>query len=115
MNKWADYLISAVRYADQQQGYITYVKVHEDQTRKIGKGYTWNRDEIIEALTAGKSLMTIYKKETGDWIKGLVVNLIKKMALCLFLILRNPAPIIYPEYKNCKQKPTLLGEGSGIS
>lgn len=78
MNKWADYLISAVRYADQQQGYITYVKVHEDQTRKIGKGYTWNRDEIIEALTAGKSLMTIYKKETGDWIKGLVVNLIKK-------------------------------------
>lgn len=78
MNKWADYLISAVRYADQQQGYITYVKVHEDQTRKIGKGYTWNRDEIIEALTAGKSLMTIYRKETGDWIKGLVVNLIKK-------------------------------------
>ena len=78
MNKWADYLISAVRYADQQQGYITYVKVHEDQTRKIGKGYTWNRDEIIEALTAGKSFMKIYRKETGDWMKGLVINLIKK-------------------------------------
>jgi hypothetical protein len=78
MNKWADYLISAVRYSDQRQRYITYAKVHEDETRKIGKGYTWNRDEIIAALAAGKSLMTIYKKETGDWIKGSVVNLIKK-------------------------------------
>ncbi len=78
MNKWADYLISAVRYSDQRREYISYVKVHEDQTRKIGKGYTWNRDEIIEALTAGKTLMTIYRKETGDWIKGMVVNLIKK-------------------------------------
>jgi len=78
MNKWADYLISAVRYSNQQRGYITYVKVHQDHTRNIGKGYTWNRDEIITALTAGKSLMTIYRKETGDWIKGMVVNLIKK-------------------------------------
>lgn len=78
MNKWADYLISAVRYSDQQRRYITYVKVHEDHTAKIGKGFTWNRNEIIEALLAGKSLMTIYRKETGDWIKGLGVNLIKK-------------------------------------
>lgn len=78
MNKWADYLISAVRYSDQQRKYITYVKVHEDHAAKIGKGFTWNRDEIIQALAAGKSLMTIYRKETGDWIKGSVVNLIKK-------------------------------------
>lgn len=77
MNKWADYLISAVRYSNQRREYISYVKVHPDESDNIGKGFTWSRDEIIEALSSGKSLMTIYKKDTGDWKKGVVVNLIR--------------------------------------
>lgn len=77
MNKWADYLISAVRYSKQRQEYITYAKVHHDKANHIGKGYTWSRDEIIAALISGKSLMTIYRKDTGDWKKGSVVNLIR--------------------------------------
>lgn len=77
MKKWADYLISAVRYSEEQnKKIISYFKVHQDKETAIGEGYTWSRDEVINAVNEGKTFYTIHKKNNGNWEKGNNVALI---------------------------------------
>jgi hypothetical protein len=76
MNKWADYLVSAVRYAPGSGNrIITYFKVHEDTGNSIAEGRTWNKDELLTALIRGKTFFTIQKDENGKWIKGEEVSI----------------------------------------
>jgi hypothetical protein len=78
MNKWADYLISAIRYAEEQnRRVIAYFKVHQDKEVAVGAGFTWSRDEVINAVNEGKTFYTIRKKENGKWEKGKNVSLIQ--------------------------------------
>jgi hypothetical protein len=78
MKKWADYLISAVRYSEQQnKKMISYFKVHQDKENAIGAGFTWSRDEVISAVNEGKTFYTIRKKNNGDWEKGNTVSVIE--------------------------------------
>ena len=50
MNKWADYLISAIRYEDDNlKNSIAYLKVHPDFGQEIGAGSTWTKEEVINA------------------------------------------------------------------
>ena len=71
MNKWADYLISAVRYEPGSNNrIITYFKVHEDIGNSIGESRTWTKDELLDALIQGKTFITVRKDENSNWIRG---------------------------------------------
>jgi hypothetical protein len=79
MSKWADYLISAIRYADETKNNLfSYLKVHQDNGIEIGAGSTWSREEVIEAMYNGKTFYTILKSNSGEWKKGSIVSLITK-------------------------------------
>ncbi len=68
--KWADYLISAVRYQPETDNrIIAYLKVHNDEMRFVGKGRTWSRTELLDALENGKSIATIRQDKEGKWVK----------------------------------------------
>ncbi len=79
--KWADFLISAVRYEEfSNHTQITHLKIHSDDGIKVSGGSTWTREEVIAALMNGKTFMTIFKDIKGGWQKGKEVLLKKKMA-----------------------------------
>lgn len=78
MEKWADYLVSAVRYEDEfDSGKILYLKIHQHNEDEIGSGTTWSREEVIRAMQEGKTFITIFKNGTAEWIKGGRISLIK--------------------------------------
>ena len=79
MIKWADYLISAIRYDDEMvKNAIAYLKVHPDFGEEIGAGSTWTKEEVISAMYDGKTFYTILKEKTGEWKKGSHVALVTK-------------------------------------
>ena len=66
MSKWADYLISEVRYIETTTTkHITSVKVHEDKGDKVGNSTIWNRQEVINAINLKSTFCTIIKTEKG--------------------------------------------------
>ena len=78
MKKWANYLISAVRYEKElSKNIITHCKVHHDYGDTIGEGTTWTKEEVLEALNSGNTFLTIHKSENGKWKKGNRFNIIK--------------------------------------
>ena len=78
MEKWADYLVSAVRYEDESDsGKILYLKVHQFNGDEIGSGTTWSREEVIRAMQEGNTFITIFNNATAEWIKGGRISLIK--------------------------------------
>lgn len=76
MEKWADYLISAVRY-NADHTHITYVRAHEDSGESVGEGKTYTRQTIVNAINKGTTFFTIYKNSDGKWSKGQKVYVIK--------------------------------------
>lgn len=79
MSKWADFLISAIRYEnDMRTSVITYLKVHKDTGEEVGAGCTWSREEVINALYDGKTFYTILKSISGEWKRGAHVALVTK-------------------------------------
>lgn len=75
MEKWADFLISAVRYENNM---ITYLKVHPDRGSDIGGGSTWTKNEVLKAMMEGRSFFTIFRDENGSWKKGRSVHFLKE-------------------------------------
>jgi hypothetical protein len=70
MPKWADYLISAVRF--EQTGttkYISYLKVHVDRGEEITSSELWTKEAVISALDNGKTFRTIILGNNG-WQPG---------------------------------------------
>ena len=62
MSKWADYLISAIRYENEmRKNAIAYLKVHQDNGEEVGAGSTWTKEEVINAMYDGKTFYTILK------------------------------------------------------
>lgn len=65
MAKWADYLISAVKYNDAKTA-IVAVKVHQDLGDKISIATEHSsRQKVIQDIENGKRYMTITKSESG--------------------------------------------------
>jgi hypothetical protein len=78
MEKWADYLISAVRYEETYtRKTISHCKVHPDNGDSVGAGTTWSKEEVMDAITNGNTFLTISRDERGKWKKGVVVSLLK--------------------------------------
>lgn len=69
MSKWADYLISAVKY-DHDHKHIDKVKVHEDKGDSVGEPKIDTRMEVVSVINKGFTFVTIYKNDQGSWNKG---------------------------------------------
>jgi hypothetical protein len=59
MTKWADYLISAVRYSPDRK-YILEMKQHEDMDGEVGQGTIIDRRTVAANIKKGKTYMTVY-------------------------------------------------------
>ncbi|AMG59246.1 DUF3892 domain-containing protein [Pantoea vagans] len=67
--KWADYLISKVRYNDKHT-HITDVMVHVDNGDTVGNGTSYKREWVIEKINSKNSFCTIFKDADDKWKKG---------------------------------------------
>ena len=74
-DKWADYLISAVRY-NAAETHIEKVRVHVDKGDKIGSASDWARSEVITRLEAGYSFVTIVLGSNDKWQLGATVQIV---------------------------------------
>jgi hypothetical protein len=75
MAKWADYCISAVRY-NPERTHIVKVKVHINSGDTIGTATEWTRSEVVAAIGAGKTFVTMTCTTDGKWNKGEDVRII---------------------------------------
>ena len=82
MDKWADWLISAVSY-DEDENRIEKVEVHEDQVNRVGPGSEAKRGWVISQIASNKTFVTICKvvveKSSGkfEWHKGADVHVVE--------------------------------------
>jgi Protein of unknown function (DUF3892) len=74
-DKWADYLISAVRY-DSAGGHIDEVQVRKDEGEKIGSPSTWKRSDVVAGLVGNYTFVTIVTNQAGRWDPGAEVAVV---------------------------------------
>ncbi len=80
MTKWADFLISAVRFEETKTSkHISQVKIHVDKgDDKLGVGFTATRKEVVDYLNSGKKITTIYyRRDAQLWALGEEVFVVK--------------------------------------
>jgi len=75
MAKWADWLISAVRY-DDDHSRIVKVKAHPDNDESVGTAEEQTRGTVVARIESGKTYCTIVKTQDGKWRKGEDVRVI---------------------------------------
>lgn len=76
-NKWADYLVSKVRYKDTDtKERISHLKVHADEGEKVGPATTWARQDVITKIENRYTFCTIYKSDS-KWNKGADIHIIE--------------------------------------
>ena len=78
MVKWADFLISEVRYSPDHHR-IVQVKQHEDLDGEVGKGEIVDVASVASNLKKGISYMTIHNGSSEKWkigekVRGFVVD-----------------------------------------
>lgn len=75
MSKWADYLITGVRYSAAGL-HIDRVQVREDLGDTVGSPKEMSRAEVVKLIAAGKTFCTATKSKTdaNKWSKGASVN-----------------------------------------
>lgn len=73
MNKWADYLISAVRH-NVTGTHIVKVQVHIDNGDTVGAPFEMTREEVVAHIDVNKTFATIYKNVQGNWQFGSYVK-----------------------------------------
>ena len=76
MAKWADLLISAVRYSADET-HIEMVRVHEDLGENVGSPKVSSRTDVVNNIKSGLTYLTILKTAEGNWRKGQEVHTIK--------------------------------------
>jgi len=73
--RWADYLISAVRY-NAAETHIEEVRVHDDLGDTVGPPLMIKRTTVVERLEGGYTFVTIVKSSDGSWRKGARVRVV---------------------------------------
>lgn len=73
--KWADYLISAVRY-NASGTHIDAVRVHADNGSSVGPGSTMTRSRVVTLLQTGSTFCTIFKSADDQWRRGADVRVV---------------------------------------
>jgi hypothetical protein len=75
MAKWADWLISAVRY-DDDHSRIVKVRAHLDKGDTVGSAQEQTRAEVVRSVEGGQTYCTIVKGTDGKWKRGEDVRVI---------------------------------------
>jgi hypothetical protein len=75
MVKWADYLISAVRY-NFEHTHIVDVKRHLDQGNSIALGNIVGRIIVVDDLLKGLKYKTIFRGQDSKWKIGEDIRII---------------------------------------
>jgi hypothetical protein len=75
MTKWADYVISAVRY-DSAHVHIDRIRAHADRGDTIGIHVDNSRAYVVSAIKKGKTFATILKAGDGTWDVGQPVHIV---------------------------------------
>ena len=75
-DRWADYLISAVRY-NAAETHIQVVQVHADLGATIGQAQQMTRSDVVTLLHGGSSVATIVKAQDGKWLYGAEVAIVR--------------------------------------
>ncbi len=75
MDKWADYLISAVR-SNPGMPNITSVEVHSDFGNIVCETCIMQREQVIAKIKEGCRYSTVFKTAIGKWRKGQDVRII---------------------------------------
>ncbi len=68
MPKWADYVITAVRYSTDPK-HIESVQARADNGESLGSPGTRTRTQVIGDIGAGTTFVTAYQKDE-KWTKG---------------------------------------------
>ena len=71
-DKWADYVLTAVRY-NAAQTHIDAVQARPDNGSKLGAPSEMTRNEVLAMLDRGYSFMTAYLRK-GKWQRGATVH-----------------------------------------
>jgi Protein of unknown function (DUF3892) len=72
--KWADYVITAVRYAPDRS-HIAELEVRVDNGESIGPPGEWARQQVISAIDGGHTFATAYLRN-GSWQRGADVQVV---------------------------------------
>ncbi len=70
MEKWADYLVSAVRYSNSDRKYISQLRVHKDEGESVGADFELYKNDVVSKINEGYSFVTIIKNSDKKWAKG---------------------------------------------
>lgn len=69
MAKWADYLVSAVRF-NAHGTHIDSLRCHADNDTSAGPPQTFSRKTVVDAIKAGKTFVTVTRDSAGDFRLG---------------------------------------------
>lgn len=75
MAKWADYLISAVRF-NNAGTHIERVRTHVDNGDTVGPAVEMERTTVVNRIEAGDTFETIYTGDDGKWKRGRRVKIV---------------------------------------
>jgi hypothetical protein len=69
MTKWAEYLISEVRYSPDHH-HILQVKQHKDLDGEVSEGEIVDKANVASNLKKGASYMTVHNGSSETWKRG---------------------------------------------
>ena len=75
IDKWADYLISAVK-TSHDQIYIDFVECHSDFGCVVCEHIIISRTDLISKIKNGCTYATVFRTPMGKWRKGQDVHLV---------------------------------------
>jgi hypothetical protein len=75
MDKWADYLVSAVK-TNSDQKHIDFVECHSDFGCVVCENIIVSRVDLIINLKKGCTYATVFRTAIGKWRKGQEVHLV---------------------------------------
>ena len=95
MSKWADYVITAVRYT--QAGHhgewkrIIAVEVRMDLGGRVGYAELWTREQVLDAVNHDhETFITSSRAADGTWLRGAHVWVVRVNGLDTIRIDRTP-------------------------
>jgi hypothetical protein len=75
MDKWADYLVSAVK-TNSDQKHIDFVECHSDFGCVVCENIIVSRVDLISNIKKGCTYATVFRTAIGKWRKGQEVRLV---------------------------------------
>ncbi len=75
MDKWADYLVSAVK-TNPDQIHIDFVECHSDFGCVVCEDIILSRTDLISKIKKGGTYATVLRTPMGKWRKGQEVHLV---------------------------------------